>query len=125
MTAKQNKQGSLERPFKFKGGIESARLLRRGSTPTEEMLWEGLRDRKLGGAKFRRQHRIGTFVVDFCCVEKHLVVEVDGPIHLRTPVQDQQRQEWIEDEGYRVLRISAREVGESLAGVLKQIEMEL
>ena len=122
---KQCAAEGMDRPFKPKIPAETAQQLRRRSTVTEETLWNALRNRRLSGAKFRRQHRIGTFVVDFCCVKQHLVVEVGGPIHLRTPVQDQQRQEWIEDEGYRVLRIPANEVEENLAGVLARIERAL
>ena len=115
----------MERAWKPKISAETAQELRRRSTATEEALWKALRNRQLGGVKFRRQHRIGTFVVVFCCVEQRLVVEVDGPVHLTTRVQDRQRQEWIEEEGYRVFRVRAHEVEQNLAVVLEQIEVEL
>jgi very-short-patch-repair endonuclease len=114
----------VDRPFKPKISAESVQQFRRQSTPTEETLWKELRNRRLAGAKFRRQHRIGAFVVDFCCSEHRLVIEVDGLVHLRTPVQDMQRQEWIEGEGYRVLRIPSHGVEENLAA-LKRIELAL
>ncbi|MHB0858108.1 MAG: endonuclease domain-containing protein [Anaerolineae bacterium] len=61
---------------------ESAEVLRKQSTPAEALLWQNLRGRRLAGAKFRRQHPIGPYVADFYCAEQHLVVELDGPVHL-------------------------------------------
>ncbi len=55
-----------------------ARALRKNLTDAEKLLWRHLRDRQLDGCKFRRQHPIGKFIVDFVCVEKKLVIEVDG-----------------------------------------------
>src|SRR4051794_2669253 len=68
-----------------------ARQLRRMPTPTEALLWEKLRRNQLG-YKFRRQFPIGPFIVDFICLARRLVVEVDGPIHDSQQVADQQRQ---------------------------------
>jgi adenine-specific DNA methylase len=71
---------------------EVARQFRKEPTPSEAILWEALRNRKLEGRKFRRQHPIGTFIVDFYCDEEALVVEVDGPIHDYQQDLDRQRQ---------------------------------
>jgi very-short-patch-repair endonuclease len=65
--------------------VLAARQHRSNPTPAEERLWDAIRRRQVGGARFRRQHPIAGFVLDFCCPERRLVVEVDGPIH------DQQR----------------------------------
>ncbi len=72
-------EGELEK-WKVPPAIRR-RCRRRESTPSEAILWEALRNRKLEGRKFRRQHPIGTFVVDSFCKEEALMAEVDGPIH--------------------------------------------
>lgn len=74
----------------------------------ERRLWERLRSRKLEGAKFRRQGRIGPYVVDFVCLEAKLVVEIDGGVHdlPGRREKDAIRQRWLEREGFRVLRFS-------------------
>jgi very-short-patch-repair endonuclease len=61
--------------------IPAARELRTRQTPAESILWDALRGRRLAGLKFRRQHPIGTFVVDFCCPDRRLAIELDGPVH--------------------------------------------
>ena len=70
---------------KYKRGSRAVRWraqeLRQEQTESESVLWEQLRGRRLNGAKFRRQHSIGRFIVDFCCPSAKLVVEVDGGIH--------------------------------------------
>ncbi len=76
-----------------------ARQMRREPTPAEERLWESLRNRGLDGYKFRRQHSIDRFVVDFYCSEASLVVEVDGPVHKYTRTDDAIRQEFLEVQG--------------------------
>ena len=92
-------------------------------TPAEGLLWERLRDRRLGDLKFRRQHAIGRFVVDFCCHERRLIVEVDGGIHLE-PVQrqqDRERQFELEEKGLSFLRFTNEEVTISLDSVVARI----
>jgi very-short-patch-repair endonuclease len=89
------------------------------------MLWQALRNRGLDGAKFRRQHRIQGFVVDFCCVEKRLVVEVDGPVHQDTRSADGERQAIIEGEGFTVLRIPASVAETDVDSALKRIRKAL
>jgi very-short-patch-repair endonuclease len=80
---------------------DRAKQLRRDSTDAEKTLWRLLRARQLNGVKFRRQHPIGPFIVDFVCLEHHLVIELDGGQHASdTPG----RTRFLESEGYRVLR---------------------
>ncbi|SRR6266545_779673 len=74
---------------------------RREPTPEEDRLWQMLRRHNLGGAKFRRQHVIGPFIVDFYCAAARLVVEVDGPIHDSQQEQDALRQGFLEQTGCR------------------------
>jgi putative DNA methylase len=100
---------------------EVARQLRRESTPSEAILWEALCNRQLEGRKFRRQHPIGTFVVDFFCREESLVVEVDGPIHESQKKLDRQRQDLIESLGLRFVRVSSHLVETDLSATLETI----
>ena len=65
-----------------------ARKLRQSSTDAEKLLWQTLRNRRLNGLKFRRQHPIDTYIADFCCLEKRLIIEVDGDYHLYTVEED-------------------------------------
>ena len=94
-----------------------ARDLRKSSTKAERALWSQLRDRQLDGHKFRRQQPIGPYIVDFFCLERNLVVEVDGGQH--APEVDERRTAFLEGAGYRVLRFWNEEVLESMDGVLQ------
>jgi very-short-patch-repair endonuclease len=98
-----------------------AREMRHEATPAEDVLWEAIRNRKVNGAKFRRQHVIERFIVDFYCAEARLIIEVDGPIHDYTPEEDAIRQEFLEAQGFRVLRFKNDDVMGNLAGVVAQI----
>jgi very-short-patch-repair endonuclease/DNA modification methylase len=84
---------------------EVARQFRKEPTPSEDILWQALRGRKLEGRKFRRQQPIGAFIVDFFCGAERLIVEVDGGIHDSQQEADQQRQELLESLELRVVRI--------------------
>ena len=81
-----------------------ARRLRRQQTDAERELWSRLRGREVGGAKFRRQHAIGRYIVDFCCPERQLVVELDGGQHLVQEKSDLRRTAFLLRRGYRMLR---------------------
>jgi len=100
-----------------------SRQLRKNQTPWEAKLWLVLRNRKVGNLKFRRQHKIGKYIVDFCCIDKKLVIELDGGHHNEEPyiLQDQIRQKYIEDQGYYVLRIWNNEIDKNLDGVVDEI----
>ena len=104
-----------------------AREMRHAPTPAEDHLWQYLRGRRLNGAKFRRQHAIGPFIVDFVCIEQLLVVEVDGLIHEQPDQQDRDvnRQAHLEGLGYRVLRFTNGEVLQSVQAVLEVIDAAL
>jgi very-short-patch-repair endonuclease len=103
--------------------VLSARALRRQMTPTEKTLWNALRNGRLDGIKFRRQHPYGPFVLDFFCVEHQLVIEVDGSVHQQAEQRsrDTARDEYLEQHGLRVLRVRAEEVERDLPGVLSRI----
>lgn len=102
-------------------GIEEARELRRRDTPAEDVLWEFLRDRGLSGLKFRRQHPVGPYIVDFCCPAQRLIVELDGDIHEEQREMDCVRQRRLEHAGYTVLRFSNLQVMNQTDFVLTEI----
>jgi very-short-patch-repair endonuclease len=82
-------------------------------------------DRQLGGVKFRRQHAMGPFIVDFCCVERGLVLELDGGQHAERNAADERRTRILQRFGYRVLRFWDNEVLSNLDGVLERISEAL
>ncbi len=92
--------------------IEFARHLRRTSTTYEQLLWHLLRNRKLVGAKCRRQHPLGKYVADFYCPVAELVVEIDGQHHWTAEgiQHDAIRDRWMRSQGIRVLRFTGKEV---------------
>lgn len=102
-----------------------ARKLRENQTDVEGKLWSRLRDRQLSGVKFRRQHPIGPFIVDFCCLERGLIVELDGGQHAKRNAADQQRTRFLEGVGYQVLRFWDNDVLSNLDGVLEKISQAL
>lgn len=97
---------------------DAARAQRKNPTPSESLLWESLRARRLDGRAFRRQQPIGPFIVDFYCPEERLVVEVDGPIHDHQQREDAGRQEALESLDLRFVRITADQVTFDLQGTL-------
>ena len=80
------------------------RELRHDQTEAERCLWQPLRNRRLGGFRFRRQHRIGPYYADFACTEALLIVELDGSQHMQQREHDALRTAYLEQCGYRVLR---------------------
>jgi very-short-patch-repair endonuclease len=99
-----------------------ARELRTSMSDAERKLWHALRARQVD-ARFRRQHPIGRYVVDFVCLERRLVVEVDGGQHTDNAhiADDARRDQWLAAEGYRVLRVTTTDVYTNIAGVLDTI----
>lgn len=81
-----------------------ARTMRRHSVTMEDLFWSVVRNRKLGGYKFKRQYLIGNYIVDFVCVEHKLIVELDGPFHVRREKYDEARDTFLRAKGYRVMR---------------------
>jgi len=104
-----------------------ARALRRESTPAEVVLWARLKGRQLGGYKFRRQQPIGRFVADFLCVERKVVIELDGGQHNEDSqlTRDDERTRNIEAMGYRVLRFWNIDVSKNIDGVMTRISEAL
>lgn len=104
---------------------EAARQLRKELTPSEHLLWSALRDRQLAGRKFRRQHPVGRFVLDFYCHEERLAVELDGKVHQMRRHADQERQDILESMGIRFLRLAAELIENDLPAALAIIEAAL
>ncbi len=103
-----------------------ARALRKQMTPAERALWQRLRRKQLDGWRFRRQHPVGNFVVDFFCAKARLAVEVDGPIHFEQQEYDEERTQLLEDlKNYRVLRFTNEQVISDIEGVLEEIRRAL
>ena len=100
---------------------QRARALRKRMTDAERLLWRHLRNRELGGWKFRRQYPVGPFIVDFICVEKNVVIEVDGGQHAENEALDLQRSAYLNKMGYRVLRFWNNEVLQETEAVLTAI----
>jgi very-short-patch-repair endonuclease len=102
------------------GTIDRARQLRRNATEVEKRLWSALRER-LPKAKWRRQMPVGPYFVDFACFAERLVIELDGSQHAEADEYDLVRTNFIERDGYRVLRFWNHDVMDNLDGVLEVI----
>ena len=102
--------------------VYRARKLRAEMSVPERLLWQQLRQRP-AGLKFRRQHPIGPYIVDFCCLQARLVVEVEGVVHDmgEQPAYDQRRFEFIKNNGFRVIRVSAKRVLADVVGTADAI----
>lgn len=101
--------------------IARARKLRSNLTDAESILWRHLRFRQIDGYKFRRQRPIGHYIVDFVCLEKKLVIEVDGGQHNGEATYDARRDRWLRAQGYEVLRFWNDEVLTKIDGVKEVI----
>ena len=92
-------------PAKLPDDIRTwAKELRSRMTDAEALLWMLLRDRRIAGAKFRRQHPAGRYILDYYCVEKKLAIELDGGQHGEAAEYDERRDSWLRSQGIRVLR---------------------
>jgi very-short-patch-repair endonuclease len=100
---------------------QRAKELRRPQTPAEERLWSFLQNRQLDGFKFRRQHPIDQFIADFYCAQTKLIIEIDGEYHKKQKDYDQDRTQWLEDNGYHVIRFSNHDALKNTQEVLAAI----
>jgi leucyl-tRNA synthetase len=104
--------------------IERAQEMRSNPTRAEAKLWQSLKGKKLD-AKFRQQHLIGDYIVDFVCLDRKLIIEVDGPIHDFQKEEDNNRALNLEVKGYKVIRFKNEEVIGNIDDVLTKIRYEL
>ena len=105
----------------------AAKKLRANTTPHERILWRALKKLPIEGTHFRRQAPIGRYVVDFFCPAKRLIIELDGGHHNddATAARDSERQAWLEQEGYRVIRFWNSDVASDLMAVMERIYVEV
>lgn len=102
-----------------------ARMLRKGSTNAEKILWQHLRGRQLEGYKFRRQQPVGPYIVDFVNFEERVVIELDGGQHAINKDSDKNRDAWLKGEGFKVLRFWNNDIFENLEGILEVVRKRL
>jgi very-short-patch-repair endonuclease len=103
------------------GLAKLAKALRRNPTDVEALVWQRLKARRFGGIKFRRQQPIENFIVDFVSFEKRVIIELDGGQHAEDSHKDYERDRFLCEAGFRVLRFWNNEVLENLDGVLERI----
>lgn len=107
--------------------LRHVRELRQRQTESEAVMWECLRDKRLSGAKFRRQRPLGRYIADFCCDSARLVIEIDGGIHSAADQQeyDKIRNDVLNAWGYTLIRIGVEEVTSDLPEVIARITAAL
>ena len=107
--------------------IEYAKKHRSQATKAEKKLWELLKSKKLGGYKFRRQHIIGNYIADLVCLDKRLIVEIDGLIHQlpENKEADEVRTQWLSDRGFKVIRFTNEEVIHKTGETINAISLAL
>ena len=98
--------------------------LRKELTPAERKLWTMIRNDQLG-VNFRRQHAIGNYIPDFVCIQKQLIIELDGGQHAEMEGADEIRDSWMRAEGFKVIRFWNNDVFQNLEGVLETIRKHL
>jgi len=101
--------------------LTNARNLRKNQTDVEQILWQRLRSRQLLNCKFRRQVPFHPYIVDFVCLERFLIIELDGSQHQEQQDYDHKRSAFLNQQGYTVLRFWNNEVIENIEGVLEKI----
>ena len=116
----ETKWGAIKR-FYTQQTLQKAQTLRESQTNAEGLLWHYLRDKQLAGYKFRRQQPIGPYIVDFACMPKKLLIELDGGQHAEQHTYDKKRDEFLREKGYKILRFWNNDVFENCFGVLESI----
>ncbi len=102
-----------------------AKVLRKSQTDAETVIWQKLRSSQLNGCKFKRQQPLGRYIVDFVCFDKKLIVEIDGGHHATQRDKDLQREQWLQNEGFEVVRFWNNDIFENIEGVLETIMKKL
>ncbi len=112
---------------KRKEEIALARGLRKRQTDAERALWSKLRNKQIEGVKFRRQQPIGSYIVDFVSLERKLIIEIDGGQYNQRKVRekDEEREKWLKEKGYQILRFWNNDVLTNIEGVLEKIKETL
>ena len=115
-----NRWGDIKRQY-TQQTLQNAKTLRQTQTNAEGLLWDYLRDKQLDGHNFRRQQPIGPYIADFACMSQKLLIELDGGGHTERKAHDRERDEFLRQRGYRVLRFWNNEVFENCLGVLERV----
>lgn len=102
-----------------------ARELRKNLTQSELLLWNRLRNKQLDGFHFRKQHPFGIYILDFYCFKANLAIELDGKIHLRKREYDNERSEYIESTGLKLIRFKNEDVLNRIEWVINEIRLHL
>jgi len=100
-------------------------FLRQNQTLAEQRLWQQLRAKRSTALRFRRQYPIGNYVVDFVCLATRLIVEIDGESHNHMIEADERRTQWLESQGFRVIRFMNSDVLKNTEGVTQAIQIAL
>ncbi len=111
----------------WKKTISFAKQNRKDANVEEDIIWQEIRDRKIAGYKFRRQHPVAGYIPDFVCLEKKLIIEIDGEYHDddEQKIYDTGRENWLNEQGFTMIRFTNYAVNNSLKNVLKDIEQAL
>ena len=104
---------------------QRSRDLRNNLTDAEKKLWQKLRNKQINDHKFRRQFVLGNYIVDFICLDKRLIIEVDGGQHMDNVNYDLQRDEWLKNQNFKVLRFWNNQVLNEIDSVLEVIVKNL
>jgi very-short-patch-repair endonuclease len=99
--------------------------LRKNATDAERLLWHQLRFWQVDGFKFRRQQPLGPYIVDFVCLQKKLIIEIDGGQHMEQAQYDAKRDAWLRDQGFVILRFWNNDVLKNIDGVMEMIAKSL
>ena len=99
--------------------------MRHKPVSTEDLFWSCVRNRQLGGYKFKRQVLIDPYIVDFVCLEQKLIVELDGALHKERKNYDLARDAYLKSQGYDVMRVANKDFGDDITLILKTIEHAL
>ena len=102
-----------------------AKRMRREPTEAEKLFWWEIRDRRLDGHKFKRQYLVGGYITDFVCIERMLIIELDGGQHSETTEYDTKRSAVLQSHGFRVLRVWNAEIFTNMEGVIDAVLSEL
>ena len=105
--------------------VKRSRELRRNMTLPEKILWQFLRGSCFAGLRFRRQHPVGRYIADFCCPQKKLIIELDGGYHAATQREDTDRDRFLNEKGFRILRFTNDHIFDHIEWTLRTIAGEL
>jgi very-short-patch-repair endonuclease len=104
--------------------LKNTRYLRKNATPQEIIMWSRLKNKSFHNLKFRRQYRIGKYIADFICLDKRLIIEIDGSQHKEESQRryDEERTNYLKRNRFKVIRFWNNEVNTNLEGVFLKIE---